>query len=135
MLDIIQPSNDEEVENIDWHAVWRSSPEFRDVKQELQRLNSLPSSLPTDIEDGDASQHQEFVASFTTQFREVMIRTWKHFWRSPTYTWSKTGLIVLTVCLSLLLIFCITNTHHHSRLHTYFALSNTIVVALHRFHI
>ncbi|KAM0267314.1 hypothetical protein ACHAPA_006094 [Fusarium lateritium] len=96
MLDMIQPSNDETVENIDWHAVWRRSPEFKDVKQELQRLNSLPSSLPTDVEDGDASQHQEFVASFMTQFREVLIRTWKHFWRSPTYTWSKTALIVLT---------------------------------------
>lgn len=128
MLDIIQPSNDEEVENINWHAVWRSSPEFRDVKQELQRLNSLSSSLPTDIEDGDASQHQEFVAPFMTQFREVLIRTWKHFWRSPAYTWSKTVLIVLSVCIFLLftlcfyffLTFCFTITHHYSPLYTYF---------------
>ena len=32
---------------------------------------------------GDKSQHQEFVASFTTQFWQVLIRTWKHFWSRP----------------------------------------------------
>ncbi|KAM0548418.1 hypothetical protein ACHAPJ_009904 [Fusarium lateritium] len=99
MLDIIQPSNDEEVDDIDWHQVWRDSPEFQSVKQELQRLNALPSTQPsgaTALDHGDASQHQEFVASFWTQFREVLIRTWKHFWRSPTYTWSKTVLIILS---------------------------------------
>ncbi|KAF5666080.1 ABC transporter CDR4 [Fusarium heterosporum] len=97
MLNIIQPSNDEKAENIDWHSVWRSSPEFQDVKQELQRLNSLASAQTnTALDNGDASQHQEFVASFTMQFREVLIRTWKHFWRSPNYTWSKTGLIILS---------------------------------------
>ncbi|KAF4949226.1 hypothetical protein FSARC_13532 [Fusarium sarcochroum] len=99
MLDIIQPSNDEDVDDVDWHQIWRDSPEFQSVKQELQRLNDLPSTQPsnaTALDHGDASQHQEFVSSFWTQFREVLIRTWKHFWRSPTYTWSKTVLIVLS---------------------------------------
>ncbi|KAF9767044.1 hypothetical protein IL306_000446 [Fusarium sp. DS 682] len=99
MLDIIKPSNDEEVETIDWHQIWRKSPEFQEVKKELQRLNSLPSTRGAEanaLENGDASQHQEFVASFSTQFREVLIRTWKHFWRSPTYIWSKIALIVLS---------------------------------------
>ncbi|GKU06341.1 abc transporter cdr4 [Fusarium langsethiae] len=99
MLNIIQPSNDEEDNNIDWHQVWRSSPEFQSVKQELQRLNALPSTQTTStsaFDNTDASQHQEFVASFWTQFREVLIRTWKNFWRSPTYIWSKTVLIILS---------------------------------------
>lgn len=103
MLEIIKPSNDEEAEKIDWHQIWRDSPEFQEVKQELSRLNSLPStrgSAMSALENGDASQHKEFVASFSTQFREVLIRTWKHFWRSPTYIWSKIALIVLSVCLS-----------------------------------
>lgn len=101
MLNIIQPSNDEEVEDINWHQIWRSSPEFQDVKRELLRLNSLPSTQPAGtnaFDHADASQHKEFVASFWTQFREVLIRTWKHFWRSPTYIWSKTILIILSVC-------------------------------------
>ncbi|EEU37330.1 uncharacterized protein NECHADRAFT_37125 [Fusarium vanettenii 77-13-4] len=97
MLQIIKPAHDDE-ETIDWHQVWRDSPEFKDVKKELVRLNSLASTQPegsSAFADGDQSQHNEFVASFMTQFREVLIRTWKHFWRSPTYIWSKTSLIVL----------------------------------------
>ncbi|EXL73642.1 hypothetical protein FOPG_11102 [Fusarium oxysporum f. sp. conglutinans race 2 54008] len=99
MLEIIKPSNDEEAEKIDWHQIWRDSPEFQEVKQELSRLNSLPATrgaAANALENGDASQHKEFVASFSTQFREVLIRTWKHFWRSPTYIWSKIALIVLS---------------------------------------
>ncbi|UPK91915.1 hypothetical protein LCI18_002850 [Fusarium solani-melongenae] len=97
MLQIIKPAHDDE-DAIDWHQVWRNSPEFKDVKKELVRLNSLASTQPegsSAFADGDQSQHNEFVASFMTQFREVLIRTWKHFWRSPTYIWSKTILIVL----------------------------------------
>ncbi|KAF5009417.1 hypothetical protein FDECE_4349 [Fusarium decemcellulare] len=97
MLEIIQPSGDDS-EDTDWHQVWRNSPEYKGVKKELERLNSLPSTQPSNtsaLAGGDASQHQEFVASFWTQFREVLFRTWKHFWRSPTYIWSKTILIVL----------------------------------------
>jgi hypothetical protein len=103
MLEIIKPSNDEEAEKIDWHQIWRDSPEFQEVKQELSRLNSLPATrgaATNALENGDASQHKGFVASFSTQFREVLIRTWKHFWRSPTYIWSKIALLVLSVCLS-----------------------------------
>ncbi|KAH7142621.1 ABC-2 type transporter-domain-containing protein [Dactylonectria estremocensis] len=97
MLQSIQSSS-EDTSSIDWPQVWRKSPEFRDVKKELTRLNTLPSIQPSSQSaqaDGDDSQHQEFVASFWVQFREVLIRTWKHFWRSPTYIWSKTILIVL----------------------------------------
>ncbi|KAH7141746.1 ABC-2 type transporter-domain-containing protein, partial [Dactylonectria macrodidyma] len=97
MLQAIQSSS-EDTSSIDWPQVWRNSPEFRDVKKELARLNTLPSTQPSSQSahaDGDDSQHQEFVASFWAQFREVLIRTWKHFWRSPTYIWSKTILIVL----------------------------------------
>lgn len=101
MLQIIQHSTNEG-EDTDWHQIWRSSTEFHAVKRELERLNSLPSTRPAGSEaraEGDASQHQEFVASFWTQFREVLIRAWKHFWRSPTYLWSKTILIVLAVSI------------------------------------
>lgn len=98
MLEIIQPSIDDE-KPIDWHQVWRNSPEYTSVKEELGRLNALPVTQPANstTTDGDPSQHQEFVASFSTQFWQVLIRTWKHFWRSPTYIWSKIILIVLSV--------------------------------------
>ncbi|KPM39725.1 ATP-binding cassette transporter CGR1 [Neonectria ditissima] len=98
MLQIIQPPADGS-ESIDWHQVWRNSPEYQAVKKELGRLNALPvteSAESDSINAGDKSQHQEFVASFSTQFWEVLVRTWKHFWRSPNYIWSKIILIVIS---------------------------------------
>lgn len=85
----------------DWHQVWRDSPEYQAVKNELGRLRALPTLSPANRDDviqgGDDSQHQEFVAFFWTQFKEVLLRTSKHFWRSPTYIWSKIILITLSV--------------------------------------
>jgi ATP-binding cassette subfamily G (WHITE) protein 2 (PDR) len=103
MLQVIKPPIDEEASSIDWAQIWRSSPEYQGVKQELARLNALASALPTsESQDslGATSQHQEFVASFWTQFWQVLFRTWKHFWRSPTYIWSKIVLIVIAVSLA-----------------------------------
>ncbi|KAI5455973.1 ABC-2 type transporter-domain-containing protein [Mariannaea sp. PMI_226] len=101
MLQVIQPPKDESETSIDWAQVWRNSTEYQGVKQELSRLNSLPSMAEQPLsgsqaELGDTSQHQEFVASFWTQFWQVLLRTWKHFWRSPTYIWSKISLIVIS---------------------------------------
>ncbi|KAJ6149147.1 hypothetical protein N7471_000346 [Penicillium samsonianum] len=98
MLQVIEPPADDSKAQ-DWHQVWLDSPEYQTVKAELGRLRALPQAEPAgneDTTDGDTSQHQEFVASFWTQFGQVLQRTWKHLWRSPTYIWSKTILIVLS---------------------------------------
>lgn len=99
MLEVIKPPVDGS-QGIDWYTTWRESPEYQATKQELSRLRALavtePATLDGQVED-DESQHQEFVASFSTQFWQVLIRTSKHFWRSPTYIWSKITLIVLSV--------------------------------------
>lgn len=82
----------------DWHHIWRNSPEHRAVKEELRRLRALGASTDAStVVSREGSQHQEFVASSWTQYREVMVRTSKHFWRSPTYIWSKIILITLAV--------------------------------------
>lgn len=99
MLQVIEPPADGS-KGPDWHQTWLDSPEYQIVKTELRRLRALSVAESTGDEgviDGDASQHQEFVASFWTQFGQVLQRTWKHLWRSPTYIWSKTILIVLSV--------------------------------------
>lgn len=95
---MIQPPADGS-ETTNWHEVWRNSPEYQGVKKELSRLNALPVTQSADIDPmgGESSQHQEFVTSFSTQFWQVLIRTWKHFWRSPAYIWSKAILIVISV--------------------------------------
>ncbi|OJD10493.1 hypothetical protein AJ78_08513 [Emergomyces pasteurianus Ep9510] len=98
MLNIIKPKTDGTI-GIDWHQVWRESAEFEEVKAELARLRSLSTAKEganTLEAASESSQHREFVASFWTQFVLVLDRTWKHFWRSPVYIWSKIALIVIT---------------------------------------
>lgn len=97
MLDVIKPSTEED-SAIDWHQTWRNSREFVEVKAELTRLRGLASNKATSANiDDHPSQHDEFVTSFRTQFWQVLKRTWMHFWRSPTYIWSKTTMILLSV--------------------------------------
>ncbi|KAF5019292.1 hypothetical protein F66182_8710 [Fusarium sp. NRRL 66182] len=95
MLEVIKPPQDGS-DGINWYQVWRDSPEYQETKKELSRLRALASCTETTSVADDKSQHQEFVASFTTQFWEVMVRVSKHFWRSPVYMWSKTALIALS---------------------------------------
>ncbi|KAI9172716.1 ABC multidrug transporter atrG [Paramyrothecium foliicola] len=96
MLGVIKPPTDGSG-SIDWHQVWRNSPEYLAVKEELARLRALADndSVATYATDSHASQNEEFVTSFATQFWQVFKRTYKHFWRSPTYIWSKTIMIFI----------------------------------------
>lgn len=95
MLDIIKPPLDGS-EGIDWHQVWQNSPEYQAVKGEMAHLHSLSNVSHHE----HASSQTEFAASFGTQFIQVLNRTFKHFWRSPTYIWAKFSLIGLS-CLYL----------------------------------
>ncbi|KAL4745768.1 hypothetical protein BDW72DRAFT_211010 [Aspergillus terricola var. indicus] len=97
MLQVIEPPADDS-QGLDWHRIWLDSPEYQAVKTELVHLRNLrtaESAGGDGLVDESSSQHQEFVASFWTQFGEVLPRTWKHLWRSPTYIWSKTILVIL----------------------------------------
>lgn len=92
-----------QTDGLDWHQIWRDSPEYQHVKEELRRLRARKdeeSSPPTEHgSNEDPYQHEEFVTSFSQQFREVFLRTAKHFWRSPRYMYSKFGLIVIAVSI------------------------------------
>jgi hypothetical protein len=99
MLQVIEPHTDGS-NGPDWHRIWLDSPEYQAVKEELHNLRT-PHATDRTIDDGVTneknSQYQEFVASFWPQFGLVLWRTWRHLWRSPTYIWSKTILILLSV--------------------------------------
>ncbi|KAG7139118.1 ABC multidrug transporter C like protein [Verticillium longisporum] len=99
MLKVALPSTD----GPDWFSIWHNSPEYRETKAELQRLRDGNTPVERSAAQDLASQHNEFVASFWTQFREVLLRVFKHFWRSPSYLWSKiavTGLLALYIGFS-----------------------------------
>ncbi|KAL2066710.1 hypothetical protein VTL71DRAFT_2782 [Oculimacula yallundae] len=96
MLQLLTPSKDGS-KSIDWHQVWRSSEEYKSTKTELRRIQSLAANEPANPATGadlDQSQQGEYVTSFSTQFREVLIRTFKHYWRLPVYIYSKIGMCV-----------------------------------------
>ena len=76
--------------DIDWPVVWRESPEYNDVQDELNRLSSHPSDPTTPAETSQTSVNiSEFAAPFGLQFREVCRRVFQQYYRSPTYIWSK----------------------------------------------
>ncbi|KAK8079218.1 hypothetical protein PG994_003025 [Apiospora phragmitis] len=95
MLEVIQAPSDG-TKGIDWFETWRASPEYQAVRTELSRLRYVSAaSDPANISSArsDPSLSQEFVTSFWSQFQEMMLRTSKHYWRSPTYLWSKTLMV------------------------------------------
>ncbi|KAF4470632.1 ABC-2 type transporter [Fusarium albosuccineum] len=75
--------------DIDWPAVWRSSPEYQGVQDELARLSGPDAKPPPTADSVDPSQYDEFAAPSTTQLLEVTKRIYHQFWRSPSYIYSK----------------------------------------------
>ncbi|KAI1843835.1 hypothetical protein JX266_010094 [Neoarthrinium moseri] len=95
MLETIQPPADGSA-GINWFQSWRDSPEYTAVKSELARLRGRSAIVSEDSRNEDPSQQEEFVTSFWVQLWEVLLRTSKHFWRSPTYIWSKIILVSIS---------------------------------------
>ncbi|KAI1436261.1 ABC-2 type transporter-domain-containing protein [Xylaria sp. CBS 124048] len=74
----------------DWFQTWRESPEYRDVKAELQRLKDEAPEVATLAEDKES--YREHAAPFSVQFMEVTLRVFQQYWRNPIYIYSKTAL-------------------------------------------
>lgn len=74
--------------DIDWPAVWRQSPEYRQVHAELERLCGT-GSKEAPREATDPSQYKEFAAPIQVQVGEVTKRVFQQYWRSPSYMASK----------------------------------------------
>lgn len=75
--------------DIDWPAVWRQSPEYQRVRDELTRLSAGPSPRTQQVDDPGPTSLTEFAAPFGLQFREVAWRVFQQYWRSPSYLYSK----------------------------------------------
>lgn len=76
----------------DWFQTWRESPEYREVKGELQRLMDESPELPPPTEDDQS--YREHAAPFAVQFKEVTHRVFQQYWRNPTYIYSKAALCI-----------------------------------------
>jgi ABC-type multidrug transport system permease subunit len=83
----------------DWHEVWKSSQQATDVQTELQRIKQ---EMGAQTSADDAGSHSEFAMPFLTQLREVTVRVFQQYWRTPGYVYSK---IMLGVASALFIGF------------------------------
>ena len=79
----------------DWSAIWHSSEEHKVVKAELAQMKKRVSQQPAPVNGPDALQ--SFAASFSTQLQVVVIRVFRHYWRTPSYLYSKVALCFFSV--------------------------------------
>ncbi|CAK7202027.1 Multidrug resistance protein [Sporothrix eucalyptigena] len=77
--------------DIDWFQAWRKSPEYTAVRAELDRLNNNPAPQS----ERSKADYREFAAPFFSQCREVVMRVFQQYWRTPSYIYSKMALCVL----------------------------------------
>ncbi|KAH8650531.1 ABC transporter CDR4 [Tricladium varicosporioides] len=80
---------------IDWHEVWKKSPEFAKVHEELDSLERGIRPISTESWLGDPNDYQEFAAPFSLQLWECFKRVNSQYWRSPSYIYSKAALCIL----------------------------------------
>ncbi|PHH91470.1 hypothetical protein CDD83_309 [Cordyceps sp. RAO-2017] len=77
--------------SIDWPAVWKSSPEYRQVQFQLDKLAA---TVDGQHGEDDPSAYREFAAPSKDQYLEVTKRVFQQYWRSPSYIYSKALLSV-----------------------------------------
>ncbi|KAL2431395.1 ABC multidrug transporter C [Exophiala dermatitidis] len=81
--------------DIDWVETWRNSPEFREVRAELEHLKHERSRLaPVTSHRADKASYREFAAPFWEQLVEVQKRVFQQYWRTPSYIYSKLSLCI-----------------------------------------
>ncbi|CAG8032130.1 unnamed protein product [Penicillium salamii] len=85
MLDIVGAAS-KQTSSIDWPTVWRASPEFQNVRQELESLSRQGQGKTT---EADPATLAEFAASFPVQLTQVTKRAFQQYWRTPSYIFSK----------------------------------------------
>ncbi|EPE03872.1 hypothetical protein F503_01762 [Ophiostoma piceae UAMH 11346] len=77
--------------DVNWPEAWRASPEFVAVQTELERLKNNPGPAA----EKSSADYREFAASFPAQFKEVVMRVFEQYWRTPSYIYSKMALCIL----------------------------------------
>ncbi|KAG6877003.1 hypothetical protein C0993_011111 [Termitomyces sp. T159_Od127] len=71
--------------NVNWHEIWKNSPEAVTTQEELEGIHTEGRSRPPVAE----AFHSEFATSWLHQTKELLFRNSRSFWRDPTYIHSK----------------------------------------------
>ncbi|KAK9481859.1 Alpha/Beta hydrolase protein [Lipomyces starkeyi] len=71
----------------DWSDVCTNSPNFRKVTTDIEQLNTELSALPPQQIRKEFTE--KFAVGWPTQAKAVLFRTYRQYWRSPTYIIAK----------------------------------------------
>lgn len=80
----------------DWADVWRQSPEYTNITQEVNRLADEAKNKPPSFEEDGL----EYATPLSTQLKLVVSRSIRSIWRSPQYIQGRFGLIVGSALLN-----------------------------------
>ena len=69
----------------DWYEKWKNSPEFAEVKKEIEVLKKNAMDVPVDQE----AKHTQYATSFWYQLKTVQNRTNKALWRNADYEYTR----------------------------------------------
>ena len=72
--------------DIDWHQVWKDSPESQSVRTEIDHIHAEKAAEPV-TESGDSSS--EFAMPLYYQIQQTTFRVFQQYWRMPNYIWGK----------------------------------------------
>lgn len=86
---------------LDWHALWCESAEFRETQTQIDLYHSQFKGKES-AADATADSKLSFAASFSTQFKAVIVRAFQNYWRDPTYIMAK---IMLNIVAGLFIGF------------------------------
>ncbi|KAI6026023.1 ABC-2 type transporter-domain-containing protein [Pisolithus marmoratus] len=100
MLDVIGAGATATSE-VDWHAIWKASPEAAELDREIEQLHAEGRSRPV-VETQVTKLYSRFATSWVTQFLILTERGFVSYWRNPTYMMSK---VVLNVAAALIIGF------------------------------
>lgn len=109
MLEVIGASPQAHATDMDWPTLWKASPEYQEVQNELARLSEKAGNKAPSTVDSDNS---EFATGLFTQIGLVTKRTMQQYWRTPSYIFSK---LVLTAGSALFIGLAQVNGENTSR--------------------
>lgn len=78
---------------VDWNEEWRNSAEAQDVQEQIERLKLTRSRSNTGRKENRGET--EFAASVWTQTYELTKRTFRQYWRDPSYLYGKLFISVI----------------------------------------
>ncbi len=88
-----RPGKTPDGKRINWNEEWKNSQEAKDVIEEIESLKLTRTKTQT--EGQKKEQEREFAASTMLQTTELLKRTFKQYWRDPSYLYGKLFVAVI----------------------------------------